>query len=161
MRLLTPAARRQHRTLSLQREAAKGGPPPPHLSRTALFTIRPFAAADPIQVETLLDKTFGTDRHGRTAYRLRAGAAPVADLSFAAFDEDEALAGTLQSWPVQLRSEHGPATPLILLGPVAVEPARQGCGLGKALMQQMLSAWTGHVPLVLIGDPDYYSRFFG
>lgn len=80
------------------------------------------------------------------------------DLSFAAFDAAGALVGTVQSWPVQLTGRQD-ATPLVLVGPVAVTPARQGLGLGRALMERMLAAWDGGTPLVLIGDPDYYGRF--
>lgn len=112
-------------------------------------------------IEALLDRAFGADRHGRTAYRLRAGARPVPDLSFVLVEEDGALAGVLQSWPVALRTADGEIAPLILVGPVAVAPARQGAGLGHAMMERMLDAARGREPLVLIGDPGYYGRFFG
>ena len=140
-------------------ETVKGGAPT-NPDEAVLFTIRPLAAADPPEIEALLDLAFGTDRHGRTAYRLRRGMLPLPDLSFAAFDGAGTLVGTVQSWPVQLGGEFG-ATPLVLVGPVAVTPAQQGLGLGRALMERMLAAWDGGTPLVLIGDPDYYGRFFG
>lgn len=125
-----------------------------------LSAIVPLAQADPVAVEALLDAAFGADRRGRTAYRLREGAAPLAHLSFAAFEAGR-LVGTLQSWPVQLATGDGAVVPLVLVGPVAVLPARQRGGLGRALMARMLAAWDGTEPLVLIGDPGYYGRFFG
>jgi predicted N-acetyltransferase YhbS len=126
-----------------------------------LITLVPLAEADPVAVETLLDAAFGTDRHGRTAYRLRAGVDPIPGLSLAAFDDGE-LIGTLQSWPIELARPDS-ADPLVLVGPVAVRPDRQRDGIGKALMQEMLrhADANGEEALLLIGDPEYYDRFFG
>jgi len=127
-----------------------------------LIRIEPLSAADPAAVEELLDAAFGTDRHGRTAYKLRAGTLPLPLLSFAAFDGD-ALVGTLQSWPVRLILDDGGEEQLVLVGPVAVSPSRQRGGIGVALMKAMLAAAdaAGEDALMLIGDPEYYGRFFG
>ena len=43
-----------------------------------LTHLAPLDQADPAAVERLLDAAFGTDRHRRTAYRLREGVAPIA-----------------------------------------------------------------------------------
>jgi len=121
--------------------------------------IRPIAAAEPGEIETLLDAAFGTDRRARTAYRLREGVAPIAALSFAAF-ADGKLVGTLQSWPIELRDAAG-TTPLILVGPVAVHPDLQRHGIGHALMSALLNATeaTPTPTMMLIGDAPYYGRF--
>jgi predicted N-acetyltransferase YhbS len=53
---------------------------------------------------------------------------------------------------------------LVMVGPVAVDPARQGGGVGRALTTRALdaAAATGNDgALTLIGDPEYYGRFFG
>ena len=123
----------------------------------------PLDQADPAAVERLLDAAFGTDRHRRTAYRLREGVAPIASLSLAALDADGRLAGSLQSWPVKLTQTDGTSVPLVLVGPVAVDPAIQRQGLGREMMAHMLDVAdaTGAAPQVLIGDPEYYGRFFG
>lgn len=123
--------------------------------------ISALARASAADVERLLDDAFGADRHARTAYRLRAGAQPLEELSFATLDGNGVLVGVLQSWPVALHLPQGGAVPLILIGPVAVAPMRQGSGLGHAMMARMLTAANGREPLVLIGDPGYYGRFFG
>ena len=127
-----------------------------------LITLAPIAAADPDAVEALLDAAFGSDRHGRTAYRLREGVTVVPALSLAALDGGE-LIGTLQSWPIELAQEDGTAEPIVLVGPVAVRPDRQRDGIGKALMEEMLlrADAAGEQALLLIGDPEYYDRFFG
>lgn len=124
-----------------------------------MITLSPLDEADTQLVESLLDAAFGTDRHGRTAYRLRAGMNVIAELSLAAF-EGNRLVGVLQCWPIAL---HGPAgeTPLILVGPVAVDPERQRQGIGHRMMDEMLARAAGRDPLVLIGDPEYYGRHFG
>ncbi|HWI85134.1 MAG TPA: N-acetyltransferase [Sphingomonas sp.] len=124
-----------------------------------LINLCPLADVRPEEVEQLLDAAFGTDRQARTAYRIRAGMLPIPELSLAAYEE-ERLVGTLQSWPIAL---HGPAgeTPLILVGPVAVDPDRQQRGIGRTMMTAMLSRTEGCEPLVLIGDPEYYGRLFG
>ena len=124
-----------------------------------LITLSPLAEADPAAVEALLDAAFGTDRHQRTAYRLREGMRAIADLSLAAFEE-ERLVGALLCWPIALHGDEG-ETPLILVGPVAVDPARQQQGIGRMMMTEMLAHSAGREPLVLIGDPEYYGQHFG
>jgi len=123
----------------------------------------PINAVDPAAVEALLDRAFGRDRHGRTAYRLRQGVGVIPELSFAAI-EDGALAGTIQCWPVTLHGDDGSHHPMVLVGPVAVEPSRQRGGLGKELVHQALDAAVEldlDGAMMLVGDPEYYSRFWG
>jgi len=114
-------------------------------------------------VEALLDRAFGPGRHERTAYRVRDGAAPIDTLSLAALLPDGRLAGTIQCWPIALACDGGGDVPLVMVGPVAVEPELQQDGIGRALMAEMLArADAVHTPaMMLIGDPEYYGRFFG
>lgn len=129
-------------------------------------TLIPLAAVEPDMIEALLDRAFGEERHARTAYRIRAGMASLDALSFAALDEDEMLVGTIQCYPVALIDKQGRPVPLIMVGPVAVLPERQGEGFGLGLMAAMLDAEAGLAkgglpPLaqVLIGDVEYYGRW--
>ena len=124
-----------------------------------LITLSPLADADPNDVEALLDASFGADRRGRTAYKLREGMQAIPELSFAAWEEDR-MVGALQCWPIALHGEESD-TPLILVGPVAVDPERQQQGIGRAMMREMLALANTREPLVLIGDPEYYGRHFG
>jgi len=123
----------------------------------------PLDAVDPALVEQLLDRAFEPARHGRTAYKVREGMDWLPGLSFAALDEDGMLVGTIQCWPVALTSPDGRAHPMIMVGPVAVLPEAQGAGYGKALMTAALAAISPEAPLpqVMIGDPEYYNRFWG
>jgi predicted N-acetyltransferase YhbS len=107
-------------------------------------------------VDSLLDDAFGLDRHQRTAYLLRKGMQAIDHLSLGILDGDE-LVGSVQCWPIRV----GDAA-LVLVGPVAVASHRQNAGIGTRLMQLMLDAMqAGDAPMVMIGDPDYYGRFFG
>jgi len=51
--------------------------------------------------------------------------------------------------------------PVVAVGPIGVLPDRQGTGIGSALMDAVLAAAdAAEVPLVvLLGAPEYYSRF--
>jgi predicted N-acetyltransferase YhbS len=106
-------------------------------------------------VEDLLDAAFGTDRHSRTAYRLREGSTVIAPLSFSLVENAQLIA-SIQCWPVKIGDQN-----LILVGPVAVNPAHQSAGHGKHLMLTMLeaAAQMGNPAMVMIGDPEYYGRF--
>lgn len=128
-----------------------------------MLQIVPLAQVDAPSVETLLDHAFGADRHARTAYLVRGSAQALPELSFAAI-EGEALIGSIQCWPIALAAGDGASVPLVMVGPVAVEPARQRDGIGRRLMTRALEAasTTGQDDaLMLIGDPEYYGRFFG
>ena len=128
-----------------------------------MITIVPIAEVEPQAVEQLLDRAFGADRHERTAYRIRDTVSAIPGLSFAALDEG-ALVGTIQCWPVLFDADDGHDAPLVMVGPVAVEPARQRDGIGRELTQYALDAATklgAADALMLIGDPEYYGRFFG
>jgi len=126
-----------------------------------MATLLPLSAVDPVLVEGLLDAAFGEDRFARTAYKIREGMDWLPALSFAALDEEEYLVGSIQLWPIALTDNAGRAHPLLMVGPVAVMPGRQGDGFGKALIAAALGAIEGPAPLpqMLIGDLDYYGRW--
>ena len=128
-----------------------------------MATILPLAEIDPVLIEELLDRAFDTDRRQRTAYKVRAGMDWLPALSFAALDDEDYLIGTIQTWPVALTDPLGHAHPMLMVGPVAVLPEKQGTGTGKALMLATLGALDPRAPLpqVMIGDEAYYGRFFG
>ena len=123
----------------------------------------PLDSVDSALVEALLDRAFEPTRARRTAYKVREGTDWLPALSFAALDSEERLAGTIQCWPVALTVPAGKRHPLVMVGPVAVLPEQQGAGFGKALVTATLAALSPEAPLpqVMIGDPDYYERFFG
>lgn len=126
----------------------------------------PLTAVPEAMLEELLDRVFGPERHARTAYRIRAGMDWLTAMSFAALDANEMLVGTIQCFPVALVDKDARALPMIMVGPVAVLPERQGEGFGMGLMAAMLDAEArlaadGQTPFaqVLIGDAEYYGRW--
>ncbi|MGE4431759.1 MAG: GNAT family N-acetyltransferase [Sphingobium sp.] len=123
----------------------------------------PLSTQSDFAIEALLDAAFGADRRGRTAYAIRQGVEWLPRFSYAAIGDDSALVGLLQSWPVALAGGKGEAEiPLIMVGPVAVMPQWQGDGCGRALMDRLIAdADAGaDAPLMMIGDPEYYGRFW-
>jgi putative acetyltransferase len=54
-----------------------------------------------------------------------------------------------------------PTTPVLGLGPLGVDPAHQGSGVGLALVHAVLGASDalGEQLVALLGAPGYYSRF--
>lgn len=126
-------------------------------------TLIPLDNVDTALIEALLDRAFEPERRQRTAYKLREGVDWLPGLSFAAIDAQDQLVGTIQCWPVALTDPAGRRHPMILVGPVAVLPEVQGAGYGKALMTATVGALDPRAPLpqVMIGDPEYYGRFWG
>jgi predicted N-acetyltransferase YhbS len=105
------------------------------------------------EIERLLDLVFGPGRTGKTVYRLRDGLPPAPGFSFV-IERDGALAATLRFWPVALPAR-GRA---LLLGPIAVQPALAGQGLGRALMRHGIekARAEGWPAILLVGDEPYY-----
>ena len=142
-------------------------PPPPLWHRTVRLTLRialaPLDAVAPDAVEALLDRAFPPGRQTRTAYKVRGRVTPIAGLCFAAM-ADDSLIGSIQCWPVALTDDRGTAHPMVMVGPVAVDPAHQQGGIGRDLLRHMLDAAAAQGrdrAMMLIGDPEYYGRFFG
>ena len=119
--------------------------------------IRTEIAADVPQREHLLDRAFGKQRRRKTSERLRKGRLPSEGLAFTAVDETGKLLGTIRLWDVLA----GSAGEALLLGPLAVDCAAQGQGIGAALMRHAIAEarLRGHRAIILVGDEPYYTRF--
>ena len=106
-------------------------------------------------IESLLDRSFGANRHSKTSYRFRDGVESLDSLARIAVD-GETVVGTIQYWPMLLGGER-----LLLLGPLAVEPERANQGIGRALVAASLAGAMaeGWLHVFLVGEFDYYSRF--
>jgi predicted N-acetyltransferase YhbS len=125
------------------------------VSHDAPFAIRHERAGDAPAREALLDACFGAGRLARTCQRLREGRLPADGLAFTAM-QGERLIGTVRLWNVAASGAS-----LLMLGPLAVDPACRSLGLGAALMTRALeeAAARGHAAVVLLGDAAYYARF--
>lgn len=118
--------------------------------------LRTETPADWWEVEALYDLCFAPGREALSSYRLRDGVEPIAELCLALRDDDGTLAAAIRFWPVQVAGRR-----VLLLGPIAVHPTRQGEGLGGYLMHESLerARTLGWERVLLVGDAPYYSRF--
>jgi predicted N-acetyltransferase YhbS len=125
------------------------------IPNAAPFAIRAERTSDVVAREALLDACFGDNRHMRTCQRLRDGRAPAEGLALSAVREGR-LVGTVRLWHVSAGG-----TPALMLGPLAVDEACRGLGVGAALMARALEVAKarGHGAVILLGDAPYYARF--
>ena len=123
-------------------------------AETCDWEIRRERAEDEAGIAALTEASFGPGRYAKSAYRLREGVNPVADLSFVAI-ENEVLRGSVRFWPITAGADT-----ILLLGPLAVESAQRGRGIGISLMQAGIAAARdgGWRAILLVGDEPYYSR---
>lgn len=121
-----------------------------------MYQLEEEGEADLHEVEGLYDLCFAPGRTALSSYRLREGVAAVAALCLVLRDGDGLLAGAIRHWPVRV-GEHA----VLLLGPVAVHPTRQGEGLGGYLIHESLAEARrlGWARVLLVGDAPYYGRF--
>lgn len=107
-------------------------------------------------VEALLDLCFAPGRTALSSYRLRDGVPTVAPLCLTLRDDDNALTAAIRYWPALVGAQD-----VLLLGPVAVHPTRQGEGLGGLLINESLAEAKrlGWERVLLVGDEPYYRRF--
>ena len=120
-----------------------------------MIQIRDERAADCAAREHLLDVCFGEARFTKTCERLREGRLPSDGLALVV-EMDGRLVATVRLWDVEAGG-----TPALMLGPIAVDPALHGLGIGNRLMREALSRATalGHRAVILVGDAPYYARF--
>lgn len=119
------------------------------------MTIDTLLPQDAASNEYLLNAAFGPGRHEKAASRLRDGLDMLPNLGLCVRNEGR-LIGSIAFWPIQVGGHRA-----VLLGPLAVEPGRQGLGIGKALIAAGLRRAhdMGHRLCVLVGDPAYYTPF--
>lgn len=108
------------------------------------------------EVEALYDLCFAPGRTALSSYRLREGVATVAALCLVMRDADNTLAAAIRYWPAEVNGAD-----ILLLGPIAVHPTRQGEGLGGLLINESLAEARrlGWERVLLVGDAPYYGRF--
>jgi putative acetyltransferase len=117
-------------------------------------TIRPEEARDHRAVADLVADAFGRAEEAVIVERLRSEHPDEYGPAFVA-EVDGVVVGyaTLST----ARIEDKPERRILALGPVAVLPAVQGLGIGSALVERALEL--ADTPVVLLGDPRWYSRF--
>jgi predicted N-acetyltransferase YhbS len=113
-------------------------------------------------VEKLHERAFGPGRFARAAYLLREDSAPHLTLSFVAVIGSLVI-GSIRLTPIIIQSAHSDLhhDNACFLGPLTVDPAFEGRGIGRALMRRALEAaqTTGYTHVLLVGDEPYYKQF--
>ena len=128
----------------------------------AAFTIDRENAGDVVARERLLDRVMGEARFRKSSEKLRRGRLPAEGLALVARDADGHVIGTVRLWNVEAGVDaDGNPVPALLLGPLAVDCAHEGKGIGGALMRAAITeaGGRGHGAVLLVGDPEYYERF--
>ncbi|MDT6941224.1 N-acetyltransferase [Brucella pseudogrignonensis] len=126
------------------------------------FTVSVEAAEHVAAREALLDRAMGEGRRRKSSEKLRRGRLPAEGLAFSAIDDHGMLVGTVRLWNVHAGLDaFGFPVSALLLGPLAVDPSTAGRGIGSALMQHAIAEAKrlDHGAILLVGDPEYYSRF--
>lgn len=126
------------------------------------FVIDHETPADVVAREALLDRAMGTDRRKKSSEKIRSGRIPAEGLALVARDAAGHVIGTVRLWNVESGiSREGRAIDALLLGPLAVDEAHEGKGIGGALMRAALleARKRGHGAVLLVGDAAYYERF--
>lgn len=117
---------------------------------------------DVVARENLLDRAMGPNRKRKSSEKLRSGRLPAEGLALVARDRDGHVIGTVRLWNVEAGVDaSGRAVPALLLGPLAVDQAHEGKGIGAALMRAAIAEAhkRQHGAILLVGDAAYYERF--
>lgn len=130
------------------------------------MSLKPDPAADPPQLANeravdaqlasdVMDRAFGPGRFTKVSERVREFAQFAPELSFCAW-RDGRMVGVVRQWRVRAGE-----TPIVFLGPIAVDEAERSSGLGGLLIERACAAAkaAGEAAIVLVGDEPYFGRF--
>lgn len=118
--------------------------------------IRLQTEGDSAVMAQLAAEAFGPERFLRSAFRVRAGASPVARLCLSAVCGDNVVGG-IGFTAIQI----GAHADALLLGPLVVDASFRNRGHGRALVAEGLARARaqGFRTVLLVGDLPYYRRF--
>lgn len=127
--------------------------------------LRPECPADFRAVEELTRNAFwnhhapGCDEH-YLAHILRESSDFVPELDYVAVHAGKVV-GNIMYTRAKIVLDRGGEREVLCFGPLAVDPAFQGQGVGGALIERTktLARELGYKAILIFGDPAYYSRF--
>jgi putative acetyltransferase len=119
--------------------------------------IRPEHSQDAGAIAAVTGAAFGRPDEARMVTALRASDGFVPELSLVAVDAGNVVGHVMSTYV----GVEGLSRRLLELGPLSVLPARQGEGIGSALVRASLAAADarGEPLLLVLGHPGYYPRF--
>jgi predicted N-acetyltransferase YhbS len=118
------------------------------------LTIERARPVDAEAIDKLHARAFGPGRYARTAFRVREQADEDGTVGFVA-RVGSLLVGSVLLTPVRIGEVAG-----LMLGPLTVEPAFEGRGIGASLLKRSAEegARLGVALVLLVGDEPYYGR---
>ena len=118
--------------------------------------LRPVTAVDLVEISALHARVFGPGRFARTAYRVREATRFASPFCRAIVGADDRIIAAIRYTEIAIGGRAG----VLLLGPLAVEPAHANQGHGRRLMDAGTEAarGAGLELIVLVGDAPYYGR---
>lgn len=127
--------------------------------------LRPEGPVDFRAVEELTRNAFwnhhapGCDEH-YLAHILRESSDFVPELDYVAVHAGKVV-GNIMYTRAKIVLDRGGEREVLCFGPLAVDPAFQGQGVGGALIERTktLARELGYKAILIFGDPEYYSRF--
>lgn len=129
------------------------------------IALRPERPADFRAVEELTRNAFwnhygpGCDEH-YLAHILRDSPDFIPELDYVAVHDGQVV-GNIMYTRAKIVLDRGGEREVLCFGPLAVDPDFQGQGAGGALIERTksLAREMGYGAILILGDPDYYSRF--
>lgn len=145
-------AAQNRRRLRIARHSFRAGTRP----MIPAVTVRPVTAADLAAIAALHGRAFGPGRFVRAAHRVREGQPDFSALCLVA-ELAGVVVAAIRMTPITIGGRAG----AVMLGPLAVEPAFAGQGIGRHLVAEALARARalGCQLVVLVGDQSYYGRF--
>jgi len=122
--------------------------------------IRQEQPGDREAIQNVHRAAFGGEVEPKIAADLNASGDAVRELSLVA-EIDGVVVGHVVTSRATITDSAGTKSPSLGLGPIGVLPEHQGKSIGSALMHASIAAADamGHPMMVLLGNPNYYSRF--
>ena len=124
------------------------------------MSIRPYRPDDHDGVHRVVSAAFHPGNEARLVERIRASEDYVADMELVAVVGDDVVGHVMVSG-ASIVDDAGTTSPIAMLSPLAVEPARQRQGIGGALVRAVsaIAERRAEPVIVLEGSPSYYARF--
>jgi len=127
-------------------------------SPPASLAIRPEAPADHLAISRVVAAAFGSQTEADLVDRIRASPEYVPEIALVA-ERDGAIVGHVMISHAVIRNEGGDRR-ISMLSPLAVDPAHQRRGVGRALVERALDIADscGEPIVILEGSPAYYGQ---